>query len=877
MANIKITDLDAYSDPKSTDVLPAVDVTNDETKKVSIADLMENAGSGTEALPGISFDGDPNTGIYRPGADKVAISTGGTGRLFIDAVGNVGLGTSSPGYNLHISPATGAAQVKIAGAEGEEASIRLYADQGDDAADIKRLLTDTSGNFKIQHYSGASFVDSLVIDSSGRVGINTASPGKLLAVEGSSTPGIRVKTTSASSYSTCEAINNADDYIQLFANGSSRAAFGALDTGETGLVSSKSVSIMAANSNQVIKFATGGSTERLRITANGNLGLGTSSPNKKLHVVVDTNDPTTASPSSGSFIQAEGSTTTVGNGPSFALANASGAKETYWRISAVTASGNNGDLVFNGYNGGANYPERLRITASGNVGIGTTSPGNLLSVYGDMDVGNGNKIKTTSSGGTLQIQGGALYPGGNILLGGGSGNNDIRFGTSGASPTSTERARITSDGKLGVGTSSPTGTLEVGAVSGSVTAGDLTVTTGSTTAEVIVGRLSSLSNDATTFRIRDRVDRDVLTANIGGFIYSQAGQERFRCDNNGRLLLGTSTAISTFNYGGGDRTPKFQLSGDDTNNGSLAVVRTQTAPNIIFGAGTSGTNVASNNSLGSVVFTGYHTDKYYTGGFIRCEVDGTPGANDMPGRLEFSTTADGASSPTERMRITSGGDVIIGKTSTVNTTNGIFITGVETGNTTAVLSITNTEATDTSAGLLVNRQGSDGRLVQFRQNNTVEGTISVSGTTVTYGGGHLARWSQLLNKEDPSGILKGTVMSNLDEMCEWGEEDNEQLNKTKVSDVEGDPNVAGVFVSTSFDEKGPEDFFVAMTGDMVIRIAQGVTVERGDLLMSAGDGTAKPQDDDIIRSKTVAKVTSTHVSETYADGSYCVPCVLMAC
>ena len=47
--------------------------------------------------------------------------------------------------------------------------------------------------------------------------------------------------------------------------------------------------------------------------------------------------------------------------------------------------------------------------------------------------------------------------------------------------------------------------------------------------------------------------------------------------------------------------------------------------------------------------------------------------------------------------------------------------------------------------------------------------------------------------------------------------------------------------------------------------------------MSAGDGTAKPQDDDIVRSKTIAKVTSTNVSHTYDDGSYCVPCVLMAC
>ena len=120
-------------------------------------------------------------------------------------------------------------------------------------------------------------------------------------------------------------------------------------------------------------------------------------------------------------------------------------------------------------------------------------------------------------------------------------------------------------------------------------------------------------------------------------------------------------------------------------------------------------------------------------------------------------------------------------------------------------------------------------------------------------------------------------MSNLDEMCEWGDEDNEQLNKTKVSDVEGDPNVAGVFVSTSPSDDGPLDFWLAMTGDMIIRISAGIPVHRGQLLMSAGDGTAKPQDDDIVRSKTVAKVTSHHVTCTYPDGSYCVPCVLMAC
>jgi len=110
MANIKITDLTAYADPTSTDVLPIVDVGADVTKKVSVADLLENAGSGTEALPGIAFDGDPNTGIYRPGADQVAISTNGTGRLFVDSSGRVGVGTTSPDINAKLAVSNGGAE-----------------------------------------------------------------------------------------------------------------------------------------------------------------------------------------------------------------------------------------------------------------------------------------------------------------------------------------------------------------------------------------------------------------------------------------------------------------------------------------------------------------------------------------------------------------------------------------------------------------------------------------------------------------------------------------------------------------------------------------------------------------------------------------------
>jgi len=176
-----------------------------------------------------------------------------------------------------------------------------------------------------------------------------------------------------------------------------------------------------------------------------------------------------------------------------------------------------------------------------------------------------------------------------------------------------------------------------------------------------------------------------------------------------------------------------------------------------------------------------------------------------------------------------------------------------------------------------NRLNNDGQIVQLKKAGVTEGNISVSGTTVSYNGGHLARWSQTADNTRIS-LLKGTVMTNLDQMAVWGDEDNEQLNCMAVSSVEGDPNVAGVFVNwDNDDDVYTNDMNIAMTGDMIIRIAQGTAVARGDLLMSAGDGTAKPQGDDIVRGKTIAKVTSTHVTCTYDDGSYCVPCVLMAC
>jgi hypothetical protein len=86
--------------------------------------------------------------------------------------------------------------------------------------------------------------------------------------------------------------------------------------------------------------------------------------------------------------------------------------------------------------------------------------------------------------------------------------------------------------------------------------------------------------------------------------------------------------------------------------------------------GTIGGNtiVASGDNLGNITWLGANGTGFTDAASIRAEVDGSPGAsNDMPGRLVFSTTADGAGSVTERMRITSEGKILIGTTSSANT------------------------------------------------------------------------------------------------------------------------------------------------------------------------------------------------------------------
>ncbi len=148
-------------------------------------------------------------------------------------------------------------------------------------------------------------------------------------------------------------------------------------------------------------------------------------------------------------------------------------------------------------------------------------------------------------------------------------------------------------------------------------------------------------------------------------IASTGGTERWRTDASGRLLVGTSTSVNNLLDGA------LQIVGTSADSYITATRYSSVAGDpagIVLGrskSATKGTNtiVASGDALGAISFSGANGTSFDQAASIVAFVDGTPGASgDMPGRLVFSTTADGAASPTERMRLTSTGALLIGGT-----------------------------------------------------------------------------------------------------------------------------------------------------------------------------------------------------------------------
>jgi hypothetical protein len=642
----------------------------------------------------------------------------------------------------------------------------------DQTVTVSGIVASTSGNLTVTGTISGGTVKGTYGSFTSLTGVTTSGTNANFQTI---TGAVGVYTTSVSGL----AVNalTANIVSGVFASGTA-AAPSITFTGNT------AAGIYSPGTDQVAISTSG--TSRLLIDASGNIGLGNTP-------VANTAISANRGAALPALIELAGNGNTSGASGFVFGQDGSGVGILFQRSNAAMSFSTNGT-------------ERMRLTAAGLLGLGTSSPGGKLDVRDA-----GTTIPALGAVGTglnvLRTDGAiGLIIGYENTLGGSYIQAQFTAGIAVAYPLYLQP----NGGNVGIGNTSPGGTLDIKAAA--------------STAPLIVQGPSS---------------------------------EFARIDTSGRLLVGTSSAPTV----GDPQYGLIRVQGNTSSASGFGLLS--------IGRGQAAASITSGSELGHIYYTANDGSPYAS---VSAYADGTSGANDYPGRLVFSTTADGASSPTERMRITNSGAVLFIKTVRDFTTEGIVLAqGATSGTDTSFV---------TNAGTVVtfSRGTNDGTIISLRQDGTEEGTISVSGTTISYNGAHLSRWSQLPGGATREEILRGTVLSNLDEMCGWGDEDNEQLNRMQVSDIEGDKNVSGVFQAWDDDDDTyTDDFYCAMTGDFIIRIAEGVTVERGDLLMSAGDGTAKPQADDIIRSKTIAKVTSTHVTCTYEDGSYCVPCVLMAC
>jgi hypothetical protein len=323
-----------------------------------------------------------------------------------------------------------------------------------------------------------------------------------------------------------------------------------------------------------------------------------------------------------------------------------------------------GNLTFSTAPAGT-LTERLRITSAGLVGIGTSAPTAPLTVIGANNATQaifGGLVGTTDRG--LRIATGVF-----------SGNNDIAIldaqfstGTLAFQTASTERMRITSTGNVGIGTNAPAGSLNVS----SNTAGNPSLTYDTSnianfdygTIQLALG-INAAAPFGAFLQARDNTNAArVISLNPSGgnvgigvtnpgsaleinaaaatspFIAKINTSEAARIDSSGRLLVGTSSAYASYTG-----TPSFQLSGIDISTGSSLYrvdnnATSTVAPVFTFGrtrGATKGTHglVSSGDYLGFLSWTGSDGTNFIPAVRIDAQVDGTPGANAMPGRIVF--------------------------------------------------------------------------------------------------------------------------------------------------------------------------------------------------------------------------------------------------
>jgi hypothetical protein len=438
---------------------------------------------------------------YDHNTDTMKLATGASPAITIDSSQNVGIGTTSPSFIFHALSAS----PKIAAGSSIAMETTNDTELGGFVFNTHYNLQERTGMYAVGNYSTSGFQPDLTFKTSntrrltilgnGNVGIGTTSPSQKLHI-GSTT-----------SNPTGIGLQNSQRYYAIRSN----------------------------NYSLVFSDETVGQ-ERMRIDSSGNVGVGESSPDQKLHVSQAINNGFATVKIENSF----GSTTAIGTGSSLQFSGWDAGVTANIKSVRTGSSYSPSALTFETFGGagttGSNtLAERMRIDEFGNVGIGTDDVTDKLTIYAnagngitfdgisasaatEQDVSDIKFINRRSSGTTVKA---------NIkhITHGTANGSALTFGTT-TGAGAAERMRITSSGDVGIGTTDPDQRLHIADVTSCV----LIIEGGNTGGSYV--------------NFADTDDQNVgqiaydHTSNFMGFRVND--NEKMRIDSSGNLLVGTT-------------------------------------------------------------------------------------------------------------------------------------------------------------------------------------------------------------------------------------------------------------------------------------------------------------------------------------------------